>query len=150
MSYNETSSCAQQSGDFKSRDNSWRTWCWILQLDYTQHSTKNLAALSSDEPAQELHDTRASKTQAPKPEFETVGCVVVDYQGHCAAATSTGGLVNKMLGRIGNLVPPTTPVMQFGAIQLLNDFQDLAWYGCLLLYPRGCSRYSVKLWIHYE
>ncbi|KAL9359579.1 hypothetical protein Peur_047702 [Populus x canadensis] len=33
---------------------------------------------------------------------ETVGCVVVDSQGRCAAATSTGGLMNKMTGRIGD------------------------------------------------
>lgn len=33
---------------------------------------------------------------------ETVGCVVVDSQGRCAAATSTGGLMNKMMGRIGD------------------------------------------------
>ncbi|XP_074589400.1 putative isoaspartyl peptidase/L-asparaginase 2 [Curcuma longa] len=33
---------------------------------------------------------------------ETVGCAVVDANGHCAAATSTGGLMNKMRGRIGD------------------------------------------------
>lgn len=33
---------------------------------------------------------------------ETVGCVVVDSEGRCAAATSTGGLMNKMVGRIGD------------------------------------------------
>ncbi|KAK4381393.1 putative isoaspartyl peptidase/L-asparaginase 2 [Sesamum angolense] len=33
---------------------------------------------------------------------ETVGCVVVDSQGQCAAATSTGGLMNKKVGRIGD------------------------------------------------
>ncbi|CAH9100566.1 unnamed protein product [Cuscuta epithymum] len=33
---------------------------------------------------------------------ETVGCVVVDGGGRCAAATSTGGLMNKMTGRIGD------------------------------------------------
>nr|XP_025667963.1 probable isoaspartyl peptidase/L-asparaginase 2 isoform X1 [Arachis hypogaea] len=33
---------------------------------------------------------------------ETVGCVVVDKEGRCAAATSTGGLMNKMTGRIGD------------------------------------------------
>ena len=33
---------------------------------------------------------------------ETVGCVVVDGEGRCAAATSTGGLMNKMTGRIGD------------------------------------------------
>ncbi|OAY22977.1 probable isoaspartyl peptidase/L-asparaginase 2 [Manihot esculenta] len=33
---------------------------------------------------------------------ETVGCVAVDMEGRCAAATSTGGLMNKMTGRIGD------------------------------------------------
>lgn len=33
---------------------------------------------------------------------ETVGCVVVDSKGFTAAATSTGGLMNKMTGRIGD------------------------------------------------
>lgn len=33
---------------------------------------------------------------------ETVGCVVVDSQGRCAAGTSTGGLMNKRMGRIGD------------------------------------------------
>ncbi|KZV21706.1 l-asparaginase [Dorcoceras hygrometricum] len=32
----------------------------------------------------------------------TVGCVAVDGNGNLAAATSTGGLVNKMVGRIGD------------------------------------------------
>ncbi|OMO72720.1 Peptidase T2, asparaginase 2 [Corchorus olitorius] len=32
----------------------------------------------------------------------TVGCVAVDNEGNLASATSTGGLVNKMLGRIGD------------------------------------------------
>ncbi|OVA16911.1 Peptidase T2 [Macleaya cordata] len=39
----------------------------------------------------------------------TVGCVAVDSQGNLAAATSTGGLVNKMLGRIGD-----TPIIGAG------------------------------------
>ncbi|KAL2346439.1 hypothetical protein Fmac_000439 [Flemingia macrophylla] len=33
---------------------------------------------------------------------ETVGCVAVDSEGLCAAATSTGGLMNKRSGRIGD------------------------------------------------
>ncbi|KAK9135865.1 hypothetical protein Syun_015195 [Stephania yunnanensis] len=33
---------------------------------------------------------------------ETVGCVVVDSEGRCAGGTSTGGLMNKMSGRIGD------------------------------------------------
>ncbi|KAM7526195.1 hypothetical protein LguiA_016097 [Lonicera macranthoides] len=39
----------------------------------------------------------------------TVGCVAVDSHGNLAAATSTGGLVNKMVGRIGD-----TPVIGAG------------------------------------
>jgi beta-aspartyl-peptidase (threonine type) len=34
--------------------------------------------------------------------YGTVGAVVVDLHGHCAAATSTGGLTNKHYGRIGD------------------------------------------------
>jgi beta-aspartyl-peptidase (threonine type) len=34
--------------------------------------------------------------------YGTVGAVVVDQEGHCAAATSTGGLTNKQYGRIGD------------------------------------------------
>lgn len=33
---------------------------------------------------------------------ETVGCVVVDSNSNLASSTSTGGLVNKMVGRIGD------------------------------------------------
>ncbi|KAJ3677281.1 hypothetical protein LUZ60_003005 [Juncus effusus] len=33
---------------------------------------------------------------------ETVGCAVVDSNGNCASATSTGGLMNKKSGRIGD------------------------------------------------
>lgn len=39
----------------------------------------------------------------------TVGCVAVDDQGNLAAATSTGGKVNKMVGRVGD-----TPIVGAG------------------------------------
>lgn len=45
----------------------------------------------------------------------TVGCVAVDSEGNLATATSTGGLVNKMVGRIGD-----TPVI--GAGTYANSF----------------------------
>lgn len=59
-------------------------YVWILQLDH---------CASSEESGNK------EKAQA---QFETVGCVAVDVQGRCAAATSTGGLVNKRVGRIGD------------------------------------------------
>jgi L-asparaginase / beta-aspartyl-peptidase len=52
------------------------------------------------------------KTEAPtddNSQIGTVGCVAIDAAGNLATATSTGGLVNKMVGRIGD-----TPVVGAG------------------------------------
>jgi L-asparaginase / beta-aspartyl-peptidase len=46
---------------------------------------------------------------APSQKLGTVGAVARDLQGNLAAATSTGGLVNKRWGRVGN-----TPVVGAG------------------------------------
>lgn len=61
-----------------------------MQFDYRIPSTNNVSM--------EKMNGLPMKIYAP----ETVGCVVVDSQGRCAAATSTGGLTNKMSGRIGD------------------------------------------------
>lgn len=58
-----------------------------VQIDYTQP----ISAVNGDS------------------QIGTVGCVAVDGAGNLAAATSTGGLVNKMAGRIGD-----TPVVGAG------------------------------------
>ncbi|XP_024977322.1 isoaspartyl peptidase/L-asparaginase [Cynara cardunculus var. scolymus] len=59
------------------------------------------------------------KKETPVPDGDsklgTVGCVAVDSLGNLAAATSTGGLVNKMVGRIGD-----TPII--GAGTYANKF----------------------------
>jgi isoaspartyl peptidase/L-asparaginase-like protein (Ntn-hydrolase superfamily) len=55
--------------------------------------------LQLDHSASSGQGAEVGKVQA---QFETVGCVAVDVEGRCAAATSTGGLVNKMVGRIGD------------------------------------------------
>ncbi|VTU35290.1 isoaspartyl peptidase/L-asparaginase family protein [Variovorax sp. RA8] len=50
------------------------------------------------------HDGTAN-TGAPLDEgrkFGTVGAVALDMQGHLAAATSTGGMTNKRVGRVGD------------------------------------------------
>lgn len=49
------------------------------------------------------HDTASSlnTTAQVPPKFGTVGCVCF-YKSHVAAATSTGGMTNKMPGRIGD------------------------------------------------
>ncbi|CAG9218753.1 isoaspartyl dipeptidase proenzyme [Paraburkholderia sabiae] len=38
----------------------------------------------------------------PNKKFGTVGAVAVDLYGHVAAATSTGGITNKQIGRVGD------------------------------------------------
>ncbi|KAK4752538.1 hypothetical protein SAY87_021336 [Trapa incisa] len=66
-----------------------------VQVDYTQPVEKDV------------------KRDELKPDGDsqigTVGCVAVDSEGNLAAATSTGGLVNKMVGRIGD-----TPIICAG------------------------------------
>uniref|UniRef100_A0ACD5ZMQ0 Uncharacterized protein n=1 Tax=Avena sativa TaxID=4498 RepID=A0ACD5ZMQ0_AVESA len=57
--------------------------------------------------------TQPMKAQAPTDDnsrIGTVGCVAIDSSGNMATATSTGGLVNKMAGRIGD-----TPVIGAGS-----------------------------------
>ncbi|KAK8961808.1 Isoaspartyl peptidase/L-asparaginase 1 [Platanthera guangdongensis] len=53
--------------------------------------------------------TSPEKPGAGDSQTGTVGCVAVDGCGNLAAATSTGGLVNKMAGRIGD-----TPIIGAG------------------------------------
>ncbi|KAL4347344.1 hypothetical protein GQ457_17G017650 [Hibiscus cannabinus] len=66
-----------------------------VQIDYTQPIQKEMPkdAAVADGDSQ----------------IGTVGCVAVDNEGNLATATSTGGLVNKMVGRIGD-----TPVIGAG------------------------------------
>ena len=69
--------------------------CLNLQIDYTQpiqKEVKNDAAIANGDS-----------------QIGTVGCVAVDSEGNLATATSTGGLVNKMVGRIGD-----TPIIGAG------------------------------------
>ncbi|KAK9716200.1 hypothetical protein RND81_06G217700 [Saponaria officinalis] len=64
----------------------------MVQLDYT--ATAHKQVLQEDDVDSKLG---------------TVGCVAIDNDGNLASATSTGGLVNKMVGRIGD-----TPIIGSG------------------------------------
>lgn len=66
-----------------------------VQIDYTQ-------------PIQKDHPNETALANGDS-QLGTVGCVAVDRDGNLATATSTGGLVNKMVGRIGD-----TPVIGAG------------------------------------
>ncbi|KAL8134874.1 isoaspartyl peptidase/L-asparaginase-like [Apium graveolens] len=71
-----------------------------VQLDYTP-------------PSQATNEKDTGVPEGDK--LGTVGCVAVDSHGNLATATSTGGLVNKMIGRIGD-----TPII--GAGTYANSF----------------------------
>ncbi|KAL3698241.1 hypothetical protein R1sor_012317 [Riccia sorocarpa] len=64
---------------------------------------------------------------AAEAQFETVGCVALDINGHCAAATSTGGLVNKMVGRIGDspLIGAGTYANEFCAVSATGKGEEI-------------------------
>ncbi|KAK2663432.1 hypothetical protein Ddye_002006 [Dipteronia dyeriana] len=66
-----------------------------VQIDYTQPIQREVKV-----------ETHAADGDS---QIGTVGCVAVDNHGNLATATSTGGLVNKMVGRIGD-----TPVIGAG------------------------------------
>lgn len=70
-----------------------------VQIDYTQ-PMKGQQATQETPPAAPADDNSQTGT---------VGCVAIDSAGNLATATSTGGLVNKMAGRIGD-----TPVVGAG------------------------------------
>ncbi|CAN0871297.1 Isoaspartyl peptidase/L-asparaginase (Fragment) [Linum grandiflorum] len=68
------------------------------QIDYTRPVKEG-----------EKHDQTVAVNSSGDSQIGTVGCVAVDSEGNLASATSTGGLVNKMVGRIGD-----TPVIGAG------------------------------------
>ncbi|WP_432422212.1 isoaspartyl peptidase/L-asparaginase family protein [Robbsia betulipollinis] len=60
------------------------------------------AGMLLDHDAEKLAAVPAAAPIDPDRKFGTVGAVACDAQGHVAAATSTGGMTNKRVGRIGD------------------------------------------------
>lgn len=68
-----------------------------------------LSMVAEDElvtPARRDQLARVLAGRAPRPRHGTVGAVALDSHGHVAAATSTGGIVAKEVGRIGDSPVP--------------------------------------------
>jgi beta-aspartyl-peptidase (threonine type) len=88
------------------------------------------------------HDAAAA-TEDNSQRFGTVGAVARDRQGHLAAATSTGGLTNKMPGRISDS-------SQIGAGVYANDATcAVSCTGTGEHFIRGCIAYDVHARMHY-
>jgi beta-aspartyl-peptidase (threonine type) len=76
---------------------------------FTQHRWDQLQKAKEKEKLELDHDGAPKKTSALPAEqwqtdnkFGTVGCVALDRYGNLAAGTSTGGLTNKLYGRVGD------------------------------------------------
>jgi beta-aspartyl-peptidase (threonine type) len=83
---------------------------WLLargqQRAMLDHDGATLAAASSSNHGADAHDAHDELTPHepidPNRKFGTVGAVALDQHGHVAAATSTGGVTNKQVGRVGD------------------------------------------------
>jgi L-asparaginase / beta-aspartyl-peptidase len=76
---------------------------------FTQHRWDQLQKAKEQDRIQLDHDAPAKKTSSAPPaiwrtdsKFGTVGAVALDRYGNLAAGTSTGGLTNKLYGRVGD------------------------------------------------
>ncbi|MBV8620332.1 MAG: isoaspartyl peptidase/L-asparaginase [Curvibacter sp.] len=72
----------------------------LAQLHSVQASAGQAPALDHD--AQNLLAALPTSPLDERSKFGTVGAVALDAQGHLAAATSTGGVTNKLPGRVGD------------------------------------------------
>jgi beta-aspartyl-peptidase (threonine type) len=76
---------------------------WLLargqQRVMLDHDGATLSARSTDDDGE---DPTPHEPIDPNRKFGTVGAVALDQHGHLAAATSTGGVTNKQVGRVGD------------------------------------------------
>jgi beta-aspartyl-peptidase (threonine type) len=118
----------------------------IVEPSYfsTPHRLAQLRAVQAKARDQAVvdHDAAAA-TEDNSQRFGTVGAVACDRQGHLAAATSTGGLTNKMPGRISD-------TSQIGAGVYANDETcAVSCTGTGEHFIRGSIAYDVHARMHY-
>jgi len=78
----------------------------------------------------------------PDNKFGTVGAVACDAQGRLAAATSTGGVTNKKVGRVGD-----TPIV--GAGCFANNVAAVSCTGTGEMFIRAVAAYDVAAQMEY-
>ncbi|MGO4329986.1 isoaspartyl peptidase/L-asparaginase family protein [Cupriavidus sp. 2TAF22] len=95
-----------------------------------------------DHDAATLAATRAAEPIDPDNKFGTVGAVACDAQGRLAAATSTGGVTNKQVGRVGD-----TPIV--GAGCFADDVAAVSTTGTGEMFIRAVAAYDVAAQMRY-
>jgi len=78
----------------------------------------------------------------PDSKFGTVGAVALDAHGHLAAATSTGGVTNKRVGRVGD-----SPIV--GAGCYANHLVAVSTTGTGEMFMRAVTAYDVSALMEY-
>lgn len=113
----------------------------LAQLHSVQAARGGAAALDHD--AQNLLAAQAPAPLDERAKMGTVGAVALDAQGHLAAATSTGGVTNKLPGRVGD-----SPLV--GAGNYANDRTvAVSCTGMGEAFIRGMAAYDVSALIEY-
>ncbi len=76
----------------------------VPEYFHTAHRWQQLQAALANKQVMLDHDgqRQPDQSQPIDRKFGTVGAVALDEHGHLAAATSTGGMTNKMFGRVGD------------------------------------------------
>lgn len=75
---------------------------WLLARDRPPMLDHDGAALAATSSSNTDDDPTPHEPIDPNRKFGTVGAVALDRHGHVAAATSTGGVTNKQVGRVGD------------------------------------------------
>lgn len=93
---------------------------------------------------QDLIDAKQQSSQRPRVTVgETVGCVAVDADRQVAAATSTGGLTNKHVGRVGD-----SPVIGAGTYANSRTLA-VSCTGTGEVFIRGVAAYDISALMEY-
>ncbi|WP_019960466.1 isoaspartyl peptidase/L-asparaginase family protein [Woodsholea maritima] len=79
----------------------------MITIPHVMLVGEGAAAFAKEQGMEEITDPESYYTPAAVPDGReiavgTVGCVALDQAGHLAAATSTGGTINKRWGRVGD------------------------------------------------
>ncbi|AXE93344.1 isoaspartyl peptidase/L-asparaginase [Paraburkholderia sp. SIMBA_050] len=75
---------------------------WLLARDRQRAMLDHDGATLAGLPSTNDDDPAPHEPIDPNRKFGTVGAVALDRHGHVAAATSTGGVTNKQVGRVGD------------------------------------------------
>lgn len=114
-----------------------------LRLEQLRRARQAEGSVLLDHDGQSLAFGLASGPIDEQNKFGTVGAVALDAQGHLAAATSTGGMTNKQVGRVGD-----SPVI--GAGCYANDATvAISCTGTGEAFMRSCAAHDVSALMEY-